>query len=555
MISKRIDRKPLNDNYGKLAAYARDAGKKESDYAAASEYIEDKVNEGDKVLFSWHRGCVADNYDLAIKEIQATQLMNTRSGKQKTYHLMISFRPEDEDKLTKEAFQDIEEEFAEALGFGEHQRHCGVHKNTAHIHLHVAYNMIHPRKFTRHEPYRDFIIQDNLRRKLEKKYGLDIDNGIGEKDAVKRENTKARVVEAQTGQQSFDSYMREHRDSLLAGLKQCKSWKELHTILAGIGVFIASQNNGCVLKDKHGKHSIKGSALAREFSLPNLEKRFGPFQKCEERLEAEEKERYTAKPLRGSEHERGELYQEYRKGIEKRKEFLDQKFIEHKEQEKAIKKKWERKRLEIKHDMDFSFATKKSLTAKTRAREAEEMQALYEVREKAKKEIRSHVPYMNWLEFLQQKTEQGSELALEILRSKNQDVEASSSPPADDQKNSYWRDKAHWQRKIADIYADSDLSNKNKTLLSAVVKMREIQSGGLPGTDGLTHKIDKSGIIIYTLQDGSRILDNGEKIHFTRNSEVARQVAARYARSRFGPCRIEGNALVREQGYGQGKGR
>lgn len=71
--------------------------------------------------------------------------------------LSKSFRPEDEAKLTLKDFQAIESEFAQAVGYGDHQRLCGVHKNTTQMHLHVAYNMIHPEKLMRHEPYRDYL--------------------------------------------------------------------------------------------------------------------------------------------------------------------------------------------------------------------------------------------------------------------------------------------------------------------------------------------------------------------------------------------------------------
>lgn len=125
MISKHVHYEAAHDNYGRLA-----------------DYIEDADHEGEKCLASWCAGCAAeDDYELAIVEVQAVQSLNTRSTKEKTYHLLISFRPEDEAKLTPEAFKAIEEHFAATLGYSEHQRHCGVHKNTANLHMHVAYNM------------------------------------------------------------------------------------------------------------------------------------------------------------------------------------------------------------------------------------------------------------------------------------------------------------------------------------------------------------------------------------------------------------------------------
>ena len=125
MISKRIGVAPKNDNYARLATYIADAG-----------------HEGEKSLVSWCGGCLGgDEYAEGIAEVQDTQTMNTRSGGAKTYHMVVSFRPEDETRLTPEHFKALEERFAAALGYSDHQRHCGVHKNTGNIHMHVAYNM------------------------------------------------------------------------------------------------------------------------------------------------------------------------------------------------------------------------------------------------------------------------------------------------------------------------------------------------------------------------------------------------------------------------------
>lgn len=130
MISKRVGISPKNDNYARLAEYIADAG-----------------HEGEKSLMHWCAGCLGDDdYQHGISEAVDVQAMNTRSRQSKTYHLVISFRPEDEAKLTPEVFKAIEERFAAALGYTEHQRHCGVHKNTANLHMHMAYNMIHPER-------------------------------------------------------------------------------------------------------------------------------------------------------------------------------------------------------------------------------------------------------------------------------------------------------------------------------------------------------------------------------------------------------------------------
>ncbi|MDL2216962.1 relaxase/mobilization nuclease domain-containing protein, partial [Desulfovibrio sp. OttesenSCG-928-M14] len=188
MIAKRVDI-TKNDNHGRLA-----------EYIAAGE-------EKEKCLVAWCAGCQDnDDYPFAVQEAVLTQAMNVSTDKPKTYHLVLSFRPEDEDKLSVAVFRDMELRFAEALGFSGHQRHCGIHQNTGNIHMHVAYNMIHPETHKRHEPFRDFYALSRVCRMLEKEYGLAVDRGITPGEKTEHIRAKAATVEAQTGQESFESY-------------------------------------------------------------------------------------------------------------------------------------------------------------------------------------------------------------------------------------------------------------------------------------------------------------------------------------------------------------
>lgn len=225
------------------------------DYRALARYIADAGHDGEKCLAHWCAGCAAeDDYELAIVEAQAVQAQNTRSGKEKTYHLLISFRPEDETALTPEVFKAIEARFAAALGFAEHQRHCGIHKNTNNIHMHIAYNMIHAERHTRHEPFRDYAARDKLCRELEREYGLHVDNGREQR----RENAlsqKAAAIEAQTGQESFESYSKRSAREAAAALHEARNWQELHEGLRAFGLGIKPHGNGLVLFNLHGKEA------------------------------------------------------------------------------------------------------------------------------------------------------------------------------------------------------------------------------------------------------------------------------------------------------------
>jgi hypothetical protein len=453
---------------------------------------------------------------------------------------MLSFRPDDEDKLTKEIMEDIEKKFALALGFEAHQRVCGIHKNTANIHMHIAYNMINSENFNIREPYGDYYILAKVAREIEQEYGLIVDPGLEpNRQEPKRTNIRAQTMEARSGEQSFDSYMQERRDTLLAELNKCKNWDELHELLGSIGVFIAVKSGGCVLKDKRGKHAIKGSSLAREFSFGQLVKRFGQFNE-DIQMNTQEKEHYTAKPLRGA--ERDELYLEYKKGIEERKEWLEELACSHKKLEYEIKTKWQKERIRIKNSVWLLRDNKISLLAEYNACEEAELVTLRKGTEHSKKTLRKKIPYTNWTNFLQYKASEGNELALQILRSKNIDTEFNvneySNPP---QENTLY-----WKERISEIANNSQLLRDDKRKLISVAKMMQLQAEGLSGTEGLTHSVDMQGIIIFKLRSGGQIRDDGKKITYSTFEPAAAKVAAKYAAVRFGKCCQNGNVLTRE---------
>lgn len=266
MISKRIPCRQENDNFRRLANYIADASGGEKYHVIEpdkhlADYIADKTGAGEKCLMTWAAGCDAgQDYDLAIDEIRATQAMNTRSTKEKSYHLVVSFHKEDMARLTSKEFKEIEEEVAKALGFESHQRLCGIHINTDNPHMHVAYNMIHKEKFTRHDPFYDYYKRDQICRQLEKKYNLKVDPGI---------------------EQQFADYIKQKETYIRDALSKASSWEELHKSLAIHGLVTQKRGNGLVIaaighKQSKGFH-VKMSDLGKEFSKQKLEKRLGAF--------------------------------------------------------------------------------------------------------------------------------------------------------------------------------------------------------------------------------------------------------------------------------------
>lgn len=427
MISKRIHCEPINDNYGRLANYIQDAEAPHRNFKKTAEYIADIEGEGEKVLHQWHAGCEADDYALAITEVQATQALNTRSTKEKTYHLLISFRPEDDHKLTPEVMEEIEKEFAEALGFQEHQRHCGAHQNTNNLHIHVAYNMIHPLTLNRREPYRDYLIRDTVCRSLEKRFGLAIDNGREPGSFPKRKNEKAQAVEAHTQQESFDGYCQRHKEELLGSIQQANDWQEVHDVLSRRGLTIKLHGNGCVIKDRHGKHAIKASSLDPSLSKGALTKRLGAYQAPQSKLQQATKElsRFEARPLQKN-PERGGLWLQFKQAQKKRQQALND--IERRHKTKSARLQDEAATaLATIEATTQNDADKEKYRVKHRKETSRQLKALERERKREIAEVRKQHPHPTWTGYLKDQAKTGNEIALAILRSTKEEVQPENS--------------------------------------------------------------------------------------------------------------------------------
>lgn len=477
MISKRIHCQPGNDNYGRLA-----------------NYIADASHQGEKSLMSWCAGCWAgDDYDLAMQEVADTQALNTRSAKEKTYHLVVSFHPEDQAALTPEAFKAIEERFAEALGLSEHQRHVGVHINTENMHMHVAYNLIHPEKLTRVEPWRDYIKRDKLCRELEKDFGLVVDNGR-EQIQERGLGGTAATIEAHTGLQSFEGYTRNQGEAILTILENAGTWEDVHQAFARHGMELHPRGAGLIVKDRHGKQTAKASAVHRDLSLKKLESRFGAFQRPRQDL-PESVQRYNSMPIQKA-PDRNQLWEEFQRQSQGRKAALE-----------SIRLKWKQQRMDL-QNRPIAKKSRANLLKLARQYEAEELHA-----EKMKQEPE------NWLDFLRQKAAQGDETALAVLRSRQEEVD----PETEHAVQKHLHDRAVYLDKKSAILESAILPARAKNRLVSVALMESL-------VNGATAKINKHGSIIYTLPNGGTVCDGGQKISF---SSEAREIALAYMAAKW----------------------
>ena len=264
---------------------------KKSDFAELVKYMTDEQEKNERVGFVSVTNCQSDRPDAAVLEIINTQGKNTRAESDKTFHLVVSFRADEQpdDAVLKE----IEAKICDGLGYGEHQRVSVVHHDTDNLHIHIAINKIHPTRYTLLDPYYSHKVLGQLCEKLEQEYGLTRVNHKANK--VDSEN-RAMDMENHAGVESLLGWIKRE---CLEQLQAATSWAEIHRVMQENGLALKERGNGLVMTNQDGL-MVKASSVARELSKEKLEDKFGTFAPSSDRQANAEgpKRSYEARPVR-----------------------------------------------------------------------------------------------------------------------------------------------------------------------------------------------------------------------------------------------------------------
>ena len=361
-----------------------------------------------------------------------------------------------------------------------------------------------------------------------------------------------------TGQESFESYAKRHRDILTGALDHARDWQGLHEVLKAHGLGIKPHGNGLVIKDLHGDHAAKASAVGRSLSAKRLQERLGEFQPYRSLRQIEELSRYQAAPLHRS-PERGELFAQYRAGIETRKTRLEAVKEKEDRQIAAIRQEWTAKRREI-ENMSIHKRNRRNLLALARKREAEAVAKTKLEFQPEREAVRREIPYTSWQDFLKLEAGNGNEVALAVLRSRKEAIEPETAPeqgkPTKDWSH-HGQDyavkttiRAEYAEKERELQERQDLSAKGKKQLQAFLRMEQItEEARAQGQDigKVTHRIDGKGVVIFTLASGGSIRDTGKELLFSVHDKTAEEMARKYAAKKWGKAvQIKENRLCQE---------
>jgi hypothetical protein len=209
---------------------------------------------------------------LAVDVMELLQEGNTRAKGNKTYHLVISFHPEDR-RLTPAELEDVVCRAVRSAGLEQHQYIAVRHSEQEHEHLHVAVNKIHPETLKIHHPYKAIPAFQALSSVLEQELALHcIDRTRG-----RSQSHRARDFEAHRSIESFSRWARRTIGDAM-GHDRIGSWPALHDELAQFGVRLVRRGNGLAIVDANRPNlACKASALGREWSKQRLCERYGEF--------------------------------------------------------------------------------------------------------------------------------------------------------------------------------------------------------------------------------------------------------------------------------------
>lgn len=236
-----------------------------------SELVDYLLDEQDKLTRVGQvsvTNCFDDDPQMVAIEVEATQRKNSRAKGDKTFHLIVSWRPGE--RPTPDAVRDVEETICARLGYGEHQRISVVHDDTDNFHIHIAINKVHPTRHTYHEPHQFKRTLLKVCDELEDRHGFQKDNHGAEVRKTRAEN-RAADMERNTGRESLIGWVKRE---CAAQLTAAATWSEFHSVLQSHGLHIQERGNGLVIGDGNGVYA-RASAVDRRLSKAQLEKRLG----------------------------------------------------------------------------------------------------------------------------------------------------------------------------------------------------------------------------------------------------------------------------------------
>lgn len=474
---------------------------RKSDFGGLVRYITSAQGRDERIGTVTVTNCKSDEPFDAADDVMLVQQANTRSNADKTYHLIVSFRPGE--TPSPETLREIEERICAGLGYAEHQRISAAHHDTDNLHLHIAINKVHPERHTVHSPLRDYRTLAELCDKLETEFGLERDNHLARKRGGE---TRAADMEQIAGIESLIGWVQR---TCAAEIKAADSWEALHATMAANGLTMHARGNGLVVTAESGV-SIKASSIARDLSKKALEDRLGAFVAVDGAKPPQAVKRaYEPRPM-ASRVNTAELFARYQDQQKNRSAARSAELAAASAKRtagiEAVKRSGRLRRAVIKVTGGSGLTRKLNYALASRAMK-QAIDKIAEAHARERDRINQRNSRKGWHDWLQEQAKTGNAEALAALRARE--------------------------------------GNRHKAGNAVAIKAapQAVQTGSAKADH-----ITKRGTIIYSTP-GAAIRDDGERLHVSRGAEIEGITAAlRIARERYGEeLTITGTAEFKER--------
>jgi hypothetical protein len=472
-----------------------------SNFSRLVSYNTDSQGKDERIGTITITNCHSDQVHFAVLEVLNTQAQNTRSRADKTFHLLVSFPPDEmPDAATLIA---IEARLCASIGFADHQRISVVHHDTDSVHIHIAINKIHPRRYTIHEPYNAYHTLGNICDSLEVEYGLQHVNHIANKSGGEN---RAADMERHAAVESLLGWIKRECTEQMQG---AQSWTEMHKLMREHGLTINERGNGLVITAQNGV-GVKASSVSREFSKSKLEQRLGDFQKhIASSTENAPSKQYACKPMM-SRVDTAQLYARYKLAQTEVESTRATEWVSAMARKNRLienaKRRGQLKRAAIKL-VQAPAIGKKLMYKATSTALRNDIGAINTQCRKQRQEIHGKFRRLAWADWLRSQAIAGDKEALAALRA----------------------------REISTSLSGNTVGGRLRPIRPTAVEHR---------CDNIT----KRGTIIYRI-GASAVRDDGSSFKVSRGTDqVGLHAALRMAMNRYGSClAVNGTAEFKEQ--------
>ena len=235
------------------------------DFAGLARYL---MHAGgrDRVAWTKTRNLLSEDRTEIAREMRVAAAQSSRC-KKPVYHMSLSFAAED--RPTHAQMEEACAVVLKDLGLQDHQAWIVAHRDTAHPHVHVMVNRVHPDTGKAWSASHDYRRIERTLRQLEQRWNLVHVPGHHARATGTERPERSRAG----GRRGARAFARVVQQTAGLALSKANTWQELTEVLRGHGLHIEARPRGLVVTN--GRRRVGGCRIASLGSRPQLEMRYG----------------------------------------------------------------------------------------------------------------------------------------------------------------------------------------------------------------------------------------------------------------------------------------